>query len=40
VPSGVSEADREPAFANIRKAARHYKVEISGTDWRDLGKAA
>ena len=37
---GVSDADRELAFANIRKAARHYKVEISETDWRDLGKAA
>jgi hypothetical protein len=37
---GVSDADRDLEFANIRKAARHYKVEISEHDWRELGKAA
>ena len=26
------------AFANIRKAARHYDVEVAETDWRQLGK--
>ena len=36
----VSDADRDLAFANIRKAAKHYKVEVGETDWRDLGKAA
>jgi hypothetical protein len=34
----VSDADRELAFANIRKAAEHYKVDIEETDWRQLGK--
>jgi hypothetical protein len=33
----VSDADRDLAFANIRKAARHYGVELSETDWRELG---
>ena len=37
---GVSDTDRDLAFANIRKAARHYRVEIRERDWRDLGKAA
>ena len=37
---GVSDADRDVAFANIRKAAKHYKVEVGETDWHDLGKAA
>jgi hypothetical protein len=35
--TGVSDADRELAFANIRKAAKHYDVELSETSWRDLG---
>ena len=35
--TGVSEADRELAFANIKKAAKHYKVELSEKSWRDLG---
>jgi hypothetical protein len=34
----VSDEDREQAFANIKKAARHYDVEISAKTWRDLGK--
>lgn len=34
---GVSDADRELAFANIRKAAQHFGVEIKETDWRQLG---
>ena len=34
----VSDADRDLAFANIKKAARHYKVEIVEESWRDLGK--
>ena len=33
----VSSADRELAFANIEKAARHYDVDLSETDWRELG---
>ena len=35
--TGVSDADRELAFANIEKAAKHYDVELSETSWRDLG---
>ena len=35
---GVSEAEREQAFANIRKAARHFGVDVAEDDWRDLGK--
>jgi hypothetical protein len=34
----VSDADRDRAFANIKKAAEHYDVEVSETGWRQLGK--
>jgi hypothetical protein len=34
----VSDSDRDLAFANIKKAARHYDVEIAEDDWHDLGK--
>src|SRR5215218_8068317 len=34
----VSDADRELAFANIKKAAEHYGVDIAEKDWRELGK--
>ena len=34
----VSDSDRDLAFANIKKAAAHYGVEIAETSWRDLGK--
>ena len=33
----VSAAEREQAFANIRKAAEHYGVELSETSARDVG---
>ena len=33
----VSDKDRELAFANIKKAAEHYDVELTETSWRDLG---
>jgi hypothetical protein len=33
----VSDADRAVAFANIEKAADHYDVDLSETDWRQLG---
>lgn len=36
--SGVSDSDRELAFANIRKATRHYDVEVSESDWRELSR--
>ncbi|MGC1381441.1 MAG: DUF6582 domain-containing protein [Candidatus Baltobacteraceae bacterium] len=34
--SDVSDEDRELAFANIKKAAEHYAVELSETSWREL----
>lgn len=34
----VSDTDRELAFANIKKAAAHFDVEVEETSWRDLGK--
>ena len=33
----VSDEDRALAFANIKKAAEHYDVEVAETSWRDLG---
>ena len=33
----VSDEDRDMAFENIRKAAGHYRVEMTETDWRQLG---
>jgi hypothetical protein len=33
----VSDADRELAFANIEKAADYYDVNLSETDWHQLG---
>lgn len=33
---GVSDADRELAFANIQKAAAHYGIEMSETRWQEL----
>src|SRR5947208_6988691 len=35
---GVSDEERDQAFANIKKAARHYGVEMTAKSWRDLGK--
>jgi hypothetical protein len=34
----VSNDDREQAFANIRKAADHYDVDVAEGSWRDLGR--
>jgi hypothetical protein len=34
----VSDSDRELAFANIKKAADHYHVDVEEDDWRQLGK--
>ena len=34
----VSDADRDLAFANIRKAAEHYDVDVEESSWHDLGK--
>ena len=35
---GVSDEERDQAFANIKKAAEHYGVEIRESSWRELGK--
>jgi hypothetical protein len=32
----VSSADRDLAWANIRKAAEHYKVDLEEKDWHEL----
>jgi len=34
----ATDNDRELAFANIKKAAEHYDVDVSESSWRDLGK--
>lgn len=33
----VPESDRALAFANIEKAAKHYGVNLSETNWHELG---
>lgn len=33
----VSDEDRDLAFRNIRKAAQYYQVQMTETDWRQLG---
>jgi hypothetical protein len=35
---GVSDADRELAFANIKKAAQNYGVDVKENSWRELGR--
>jgi hypothetical protein len=35
--TGVTDADRDLAFANIKKACHHYDVEISEKSWHELG---
>ena len=35
--TGVSNADRAHAFANIQKAAQYYGVDLSETGWHQLG---
>jgi len=36
----ASEADRELAFANIKRAAKHYGVDLGEETWRELGTRA
>jgi putative IMPACT (imprinted ancient) family translation regulator len=33
---GVSDSDREQAFANIKKAARHFDVDVHESSWKEL----
>jgi hypothetical protein len=35
---GVSDDARELAFANIKKAARHYGVDMTEKGWKELGR--
>ncbi len=35
--TGVSDADRALAFANIEKAAKYFGVDLSETSWHELG---
>ena len=35
---GVSDAERDQAFANIQAAARHYGIDVAEKNWRELGK--
>jgi dipeptidyl-peptidase-3 len=37
---GVSDGERDLAFANIRKAAAYYAVHLRVSDWRQLGSSA
>ena len=34
----VTDTEREQAFANIKKAAKYYDVEMEAKTWHDLGK--
>jgi hypothetical protein len=34
----VTDAERDQAFANIQKAARHYGVDMTEKNWHELGK--
>jgi hypothetical protein len=34
---GVSDSDRDLAFANIKKAAQYYGVDVHESNWRELG---
>jgi hypothetical protein len=36
---GASDAERDVAFANIKKAARHYGIDVTEKSWHDLGRA-
>jgi hypothetical protein len=33
----ATDIERAQAFANIKKAAKHYDVDLSETSWHDLG---
>ena len=34
----VTDTERDQAFANIKKAAEHYGVELTEKNWHELGK--
>ncbi len=35
---GVTEEQRDLAWANILAAAKHYRIHVDERDWRELGK--
>ena len=35
---GVSDVERDLAFANIKKAAKYYGVEMREAEWKELGR--
>jgi hypothetical protein len=35
---GVTDAERDQAFENIKAAAAHYRIEMTETSWREFGK--
>ena len=35
--TGVSDQERQQAFANIKKAAKHYGIAVSEGEWKELG---
>jgi hypothetical protein len=34
----VTDSERDQAFANIQKAAKHYGVDMTEKNWHELGK--
>ena len=34
---GVTDEERDQAFANIKKAAEHYGINVEEKSWRELG---
>jgi hypothetical protein len=34
---GVTDPERDIAFANLQKAASHFHIEMKETDWRQFG---
>ena len=34
----VTDKERDQAFANLKKAAKHFDVDMSETDWHQLGR--
>ncbi|GIF52880.1 hypothetical protein DFJ67_4016 [Asanoa ferruginea] len=34
----VTDKERDQAFANLKKAAKHFDVDMTETDWHQLGK--
>jgi hypothetical protein len=35
---GVSDDERDLGFANIKKAAKHYGIDMAETEWKELGR--